>query len=80
MELVCGHGNPIKRNNVDELVEGNGGANETEIGQMKSRHRKRARQWWKEWLHECRTWRRSRHGKQRWDGRRRWHGRQSRHG
>jgi len=40
LELVCGHGSPIKRNNADELVEGNGSANETEIEQMKSRHRK----------------------------------------
>ena len=30
----------IKKNSVDELVEGNGGANGVEIGQMKSRHRK----------------------------------------
>ena len=30
----------IKKNGVDELVEGNGGANKAEIGQMKSKHRK----------------------------------------
>ena len=26
MELVCGHDRPIKKDNAEELVEGNGGA------------------------------------------------------
>ena len=35
MEPVCSHGSSIKRNNAEELVEGNGGANKTEIGSDK---------------------------------------------
>ena len=67
---VCGHGSPTRRNNTEELGEWNGGANE--IGQIKNRHRKRARPSCGPWLYGYQRWKwqhQRRRGWQRWHGR-----------